>query len=76
VTNNEFELTTMKGHPEAGRVKFSAFDLPAGTIFSIRVWGHPSTRVNYVLYGLGGHWTQTQIWENFIENVRAFAQSR
>lgn len=76
VTNDAFEFTTMKGHPEAGQVKFSANDLPAGTLFTIRVWGHPSTRVDYVLYDLAGHWTQTQIWENFVENVRAFATSK
>jgi RHS repeat-associated protein len=76
VTNDSFEFTTMKGHPEAGQVKFSANDLAAGTLFSIRVWGHPSTRANSILYGLAGHWTQTQIWENFVENVRTFATSR
>ena len=68
-----FEFTTMKGHPEAGQVRFEAYDSPHGTVFNIRVYGRPATSVDQALYGLAGYWVQTKIWDNFTEKVRANA---
>jgi RHS repeat-associated protein len=74
-TETSFEFMTMKGHPEAGRVRFSTADLPAGTIFSIRVWAHPSTWANRIAYSVGYH-VQTEIWTHFTEQVRIFATTK
>lgn len=71
--SRSFELTTLAGHPEAGRVRFMAYDTGGSTVFTIRVFGHPATITDKALYGLAGYWVQTQIWDNFTENVREYS---
>jgi RHS repeat-associated protein len=74
-TETFLEFTTMRGHPEAARVQFSADDLRAGTVFSIDVWGHPATRVDQMLYLVAGYDLQGMIWSHFVDSVRQFATS-
>jgi hypothetical protein len=78
VTPTSFQFTTLEGHPEAGSVTFSASDSPAGPIFTISVVGQPSTRGYELLYNLpviGGTHVQDQVWQNFAQNVRIFANA-
>jgi RHS repeat-associated protein len=85
VTATSFAFTTMKNHPEAGTVSFSAFDMPTGTSFLINVRGQPATPGDSLMYwGPGGYYqmppfgyiVQGMVWSNFINNVSAFAGSR
>ena len=72
--SRSFELTTLQGHPEAGRVRFMAYDDNGSTVFTIRVLGHPSSTANQALYTAAGYFVQTRIWDNFTENVRAYSR--
>jgi hypothetical protein len=65
VTDFFFTLTTLKGHPEAASIVFSADQLtPSRIQFNINVTGHPASMGYSFAYSHGGRAFQKRIWTN------------
>ncbi len=81
VTDSYFELVTLEGHPEAGRIRFSVEELPAAERalrFEIHSWARSRDGLVAFAYGtLGvGKQVQAQTWVTFCERVVAASGGR
>jgi hypothetical protein len=73
-----FSFVTLKGHPEAGRIRF-AVERPMyngrGVLrFTIDSWARTRDAVVNAAYNLGGKNVQTTTWKTFLERVVVLAR--
>jgi len=65
-----FTLSTLEGHPEAGRITFGAYRNGRGdVIFHIRSRARSGSQVKYLGFLLAGEPMQTQTWTDFVNTV-------
>jgi hypothetical protein len=74
VSRNSFTFVTLRGHPEAGQIRFMASSLPGmagGLRFEIYSWARSRDAMVYLGYNLGqiGKLVQRQVWINFCYRV-------
>lgn len=69
---NSHTLSTLKGHPEAGRITFGAYRNTDGeVVFHIRSRARSSSASRYAAFLLAGEPMQTNTWTDFIRCVAA-----
>jgi hypothetical protein len=67
---HSFSFVTLKGHPEAGRIRFSVERVGRNVLrFSINSWARARDAVVNTAYALGGKNVQTTTWKTFLERV-------
>jgi hypothetical protein len=74
VTPTSFTLVTLRGHPEAGQIRFVACTLPevpGGLRFEIHSWARNRDSLVYMGYYIGrlGKLIQRQVWVSFCRRV-------
>lgn len=70
VTSQTFTLSTLEGHPEAGRITFGAYRNERGDVlFHIRSRARSSSRVRRYGFLLAGDPMQTYTWTDFVGTV-------
>jgi len=68
VTENSFTFTTLKGHPEAGRITFSTSSAGADRVnFNINSTFQSANRTSRAAYVLFGKRMQTRTWRNTLQ---------
>lgn len=69
---NSHTLSTLKGHPEAGRITFGAYRNADGeVVFHIRSRARSSSTSRYAAFLVAGEPMQTHTWADFIKRVAA-----
>ena len=67
---NSFTLTTLPGHPEAGRITFGAYPNERGdVIFHIRSRARSGSVGHYLGFVAMGEAMQTETWAEFVNRV-------
>ena len=70
VNANSVTLSTMEGHPEAGRITFGAYPNERGdVIFHIRSRARSSSPTHYAGFLTGGEPMQTNTWTDFVDRL-------
>ena len=69
---NSHTLSTLKGHPEAGRITFGAYRNADGeVVFHIRSRARSSSTPRYAAFLVAGEPMQTNTWADLIKRVAA-----
>ncbi|MFW6175997.1 MAG: DUF1990 family protein [Acidobacteriota bacterium] len=69
---NSLTLSTVRGHPEAGRITFGAYRNADGeVVFHIRSRARSSSTSRYAAFLVAGEPMQTNTWADFIKRVAA-----
>jgi Domain of unknown function (DUF1990) len=77
VDDTSFSFMTLKGHPEAGRIRFAAAKAAEGQLrFTIDSWARSRDAVVSTAYALGGKSVQTTTWQTFLERVMLLANGQ
>lgn len=67
---NSLTLSTLHGHPEAGRITFGAYRTENGdVVFHVRSRARSSSRMHLAEYLAAGEGMQTAAWADLIRNV-------
>jgi hypothetical protein len=67
---NSLTLSTLAGHPEAGRITFGAYRSDRGdVVFHIRSRARSSSRMHFAEYLTAGEGMQTATWASLINTV-------
>jgi hypothetical protein len=67
---NSLTLSTLAGHPEAGRITFGAYRSDRGdVVFHIRSRARSSSRMHFAEYLTAGEGMQTATWASFLNAV-------
>jgi hypothetical protein len=69
-SSTSFGFVTLRGHPEAGRIRFAVVRDGSGRLrFQITSWATARNLLVYVAYGILGKRIQTEVWTTFLERV-------
>jgi nucleoside-diphosphate-sugar epimerase len=69
VTETDVTLLTLRGHPLAGAVRFSASGAEGALRFEVQVYDRAASMSDFAMMALGGSALQGRTWEDFVRNV-------